>query len=252
MPPRDNSRSANGTAAVFTSKTPRPRATSCVSSQCIPTPAGSAYSSWVGDADFTREAANALLKFFEEPPAGVLLLVTTAQPGRLLATIRSRLVDVTFGRPSAVEIAGVLQRAGCAADDALRAAEIGNGSITRAKAFLDDGEGATRNAAVTWFFAAIAGREADHSQWATRATLEDGLDTIKTLTRDWLVLELAGPDAPLLARDQTPALAALPKRDPAVLSKTLTAIGDAERIARTNVTPALVAGLVRIALAPMR
>ena len=28
----------------------------------------------LGDADFTREAANALLKFFEEPPAGVLLI----------------------------------------------------------------------------------------------------------------------------------------------------------------------------------
>ena len=36
----------------------------------------------LGDADFTREAANALLKFFEEPPAGVLLIVTTSALGR--------------------------------------------------------------------------------------------------------------------------------------------------------------------------
>jgi DNA polymerase-3 subunit delta' len=206
----------------------------------------------LGDADFTREAANALLKFFEEPPADVLLLVTTAQPGRLLGTIRSRLVEVTFGRLSVSEIADALRREGAPAGDADLAAEIGNGSLARAKAYLNEGEGATRDAAVSWFFAAVAGREADHSQWATRATLEDGLDTIKTLTRDWLVLQLAGAAAPLLAPDQAPALAELPGRDPLVLARTLATIGDAERIARTNVTPALVAGLVRMALAPGR
>lgn len=205
-----------------------------------------------GDADFTREAANALLKFFEEPPSDVVLIVTTSQPGRLLATIRSRLVDVTFGRLAAADIAAVLQQAGADPDDARRAADIGNGSLTRAQAFLNDGEGATRDAAVDWFFAAVAGEEADHSRWATRATLEDGLDTIKTLTRDWLVLEVAGSSAPLLARDQTAGIERLPKRDPLALARTLAAIGDAERIARTNVTPALVAGLVRIALAPVR
>jgi DNA polymerase-3 subunit delta' len=206
----------------------------------------------LGDADFTREAANALLKFFEEPPPDVVLLVTTAQPGRLLATIRSRLIEVTFGRLSANEIAAALRRDGVAPDDAGLAAEIANGSLARAKAYLEDGEGATRDAAVTWFFDAVAGREADHSQWATRATLEDGLDTIKTLTRDWLVLQLAGSGAPLLASDQTTGLARLAERDPLVLVRTLAAIGDAERIARTNVTPALVAGLVRMALAPAR
>jgi DNA polymerase-3 subunit delta' len=206
----------------------------------------------LGDADFTREAANALLKFFEEPPAGVVLLVTSSQPGRLLATIRSRLVDVTFGPLSATQIATVLIREGNDPAEAERAAQIGNGSLARAKAYLDDADGATRDAAVSWFFAAVAGAESDHSSWATRATLEDGLDTIKTLTRDWLVLQLAGRDAPLLARDQTAELARLPKRDPAALARTLASIGDAERIARTNVTPALVAGLVRIALAPAR
>ena len=96
------------------------------------------------------------------------------------------------------------------------------------------------------------GEESDHSQWATRGTLEDGLDTIKTLVRDWLVLRIAGPAAPLLAPDQTSALLALTNRDPAALTRTLVSIGDAERIARTNVTPALVAGLVRMALAPAR
>jgi hypothetical protein len=206
----------------------------------------------LGDVDFTREAANALLKFFEEPPADVVLLVTSAHPGRLLATIRSRLAEVTFPRLTDVEIAAVLEREGVAPPDAQRAAKIGNGSLARAKGLLDEGEGATRDAAIAWFYAATAGDEADHSGWATRATLEDGLDTIKTLTRDWLVLRLIGTSGPLLAPDQTAELARLPERDPLMLTRALASIGDAERIARTNVTPSLVAGLVRMALAPAR
>jgi DNA polymerase III, delta subunit len=202
----------------------------------------------LGDADFTREAANALLKFFEEPPADVILIITSASPGRILATIRSRLIEVTFPRLTSAEIVRVLQADGVDKDEAQRAAEIGNGSITHAKAYLNEEDGATRDAAVAWFFAAVTGNETDTGSWATRATLEEGLETIKMLARDWLVLQISGANAPLLARDQTAALAKLPPRDPVALAKTLTAIGDAERIARTNVTPALVAEMVRMAL----
>jgi hypothetical protein len=70
--------------------------------------------------------------------------------------------------------------------------------------------------------------------------------------RDWLVLRICGPDGPLLARDQSAALGRLPARNPVALAKTLAAIGDAERIARTNVTPALVAEIVRMSLVPAR
>ncbi|MEO1014875.1 MAG: DNA polymerase III subunit delta' [Pseudomonadota bacterium] len=40
--------------------------------------------------ELNRNAANALLKVLEEPPARAVLMLTTSQPGRLLATIRSR------------------------------------------------------------------------------------------------------------------------------------------------------------------
>jgi len=203
----------------------------------------------LGDADFTREAANALLKFFEEPPAGVVLIVTTSAGGRILPTIRSRLVEVTFPLLSEDEIVEVLTRRGLARDDVQRAASAANGSAARALAFLDEGEGATRDAAVAWFFAAARGDEADAAGWATRPTLEAGLETVKTLARDWIALGLGG-SVPLLARDQRAALEALPAREPAAFARLLAAIGDAERIARTNVSPPLVADLVRIALAP--
>jgi DNA polymerase-3 subunit delta' len=203
----------------------------------------------LGDADFTREAANALLKFFEEPPPDVVLIVTTAAPGRVMPTIRSRLVEVTFPPLSESEIVAILAERGIDLDDATRAAQLSAGSAGRALAFLEEGEGATRDAAVEWFFAAAEGGEPDASGWATRPTLEAGLETVKTLTRDWIALGL-GESVPLLAADQRARLGALPAREPAQFAKILAAIGDAERIARTNVSPPLVADLVRIALAP--
>jgi hypothetical protein len=204
----------------------------------------------LGDADFTREAANALLKFFEEPPAGVNLFITSAMPGRLLATIRSRLVEVMFPALTSAQIAGVLVAQGAESSEARRAAEIANGSLTRAGAYLAADDGNTRDAAVTWFFAVVRGAEASAAGWATRPTLEEGLGTVKTLVRDWLALVVAGANAPLLARDQTAELGGLPACEPAALARMLAAVGDAERIARTNVTPALVAELVRMALVP--
>ena len=43
-----------------------------------------------GAEDMNINAANALLKLLEEPPARAILLLTSAAPGRLLPTIRSR------------------------------------------------------------------------------------------------------------------------------------------------------------------
>ena len=43
-----------------------------------------------GAEDMNPNAANALLKLLEEPPPRAILLLTTAAPGRLLPTIRSR------------------------------------------------------------------------------------------------------------------------------------------------------------------
>src|SRR6202011_2739294 len=121
----------------------------------------------LGDADFTREAANALRKFFEEPPAHVVLILTANAIGRVLPTIRSRLVEVTFPLLGEDEVVRILERRDIPRDDALRAATVANGSATRALAYLNEGEGATRDAAVEWFFAAAQGGEADASGWAT-------------------------------------------------------------------------------------
>jgi DNA polymerase III subunit delta' len=56
-------------------------------------------------------AANALLKVLEEPPAGGLLVLTTARPGQLPATIRSRCTAIAFRPPLAADaVAWVTQQ----------------------------------------------------------------------------------------------------------------------------------------------
>ena len=200
----------------------------------------------LGDVEFTREAANALLKFFEEPPADVLLLLTATSATRLLPTVRSRLVEVTFAPLSDDDVADVLRRDGVAGDVAARTAAAAGGSIVRARGLLN-GEGTTREAAATWFFATLSGEDTDANAWATRSTLTDGLDVVKTLTRDWLAHRLS-TDAPLLAPDQAYRLDALPPREPAAIVRALAALADAERIAQTNVSPGLVADLAKMAL----
>ncbi len=106
-----------------------------------------------------------------------------------------------------------------------------------------------RDAAVAWFFATLEGGNADASGWATRPLLEDGLEVVKTLTRDWLALCAGGADVPLLARDQAERIGRLPKNDPNAIARALGALGDVERIARTNVSPTLVADLAKMAIA---
>jgi len=44
------------------------------------------------------EAANALLKVLEEPPADTTVILTAGEPGALLPTIRSRVVPIRIGR----------------------------------------------------------------------------------------------------------------------------------------------------------
>jgi len=202
------------------------------------------------DVDFTREAANALLAFFEDPPSRVLLLLTTDAPGKLLETIRSRLIEVRFPLFSRAQVEEVLRKKGFTdAKEIARAALVAQGSVDRALAALGGEAREVRDAAVAWFYDVILGGQTDDARWAVRDSLEEGLETIKTLVRDWLVARIAGKEISALAGDEARGIAKLPKAEPADLVRVLTSIVEAERIARTNVTPHLVAEYVRINLA---
>jgi len=72
--------------------------------------------------DLERSAANALLKNLEEPSAGIVFLLVSHAPGRLLPTIRSRCRLLRFAPLSEDETALVLQRELPDEDEAGRAA----------------------------------------------------------------------------------------------------------------------------------
>lgn len=202
------------------------------------------------DVEFTREAANALLAFFEEPPARVLLLLTTDAPGKLLETIRSRLIEVRFPLLARAQVEEILRKLGYTDEKEIsRAALISQGSVDRALAALDGEAREVRDAAVAWFYDVIQGGNVDDAGWAVRESLEEGLEQIKTLTRDWLVARLAGKEIAPLAADEARGIAKLPKAEPSDLIRALAAITEAERVARTNVMPHLVAEYVRMNLA---
>ena len=112
----------------------------------------------------SSEAANALLKLLEEPPAGTTLILTSAEPGRLLPTIRSRTTHLHLPPLGTQEVAAFLNSwAGVSETEATRAAARSNGSIGRALGFLGDGDDlgpleATRREALALLAAALSPR----------------------------------------------------------------------------------------------
>jgi DNA polymerase-3 subunit delta' len=90
--------------------------------------------------DMNVNAANALLKTLEEPPArGVLFLVSHA-PGGLIATIRSRCRRLAFPAWSEVRVVAFLQaRTGMDAESALRLARMARGAPGRALQMAEGG-----------------------------------------------------------------------------------------------------------------
>jgi len=214
----------------------------------------------LGDVSFTRESPHALLKFFEEPPEGVIAILTTAAPGSLLDTIRSRMIELRFDPLPAADVERVLVREGVPAERARVAAEVALGSITRAREVLDaDGLG-LREASFAWFESAVRGERADASflrlddkslsGTEKRAVVGELIELVRVGARDWAALALGGREVPLLAADQRRRYAALPKREPAAIVAALAAAGDAERLAATNVSAGLVVDFLRMQLAP--
>ena len=87
----------------------------------------------------SQEAANALLKLLEEPPASTYLILTSSEPGRLLPTICSRTMPLHLPALSTDSVEEFLVEVGeVSRDDARRAAHLGRGSIGRALGFLEN------------------------------------------------------------------------------------------------------------------
>jgi DNA polymerase-3 subunit delta' len=81
--------------------------------------------------EMNANAANALLKALEEPPANATLLLVAHQPSRLLPTIRSRCRDLRLEALSTPDFAKALEQAGVSGD-AGTLAELSGGSVGQA------------------------------------------------------------------------------------------------------------------------
>lgn len=89
--------------------------------------------------EMNTQAANALLKMLEEPPANTTLLLVAHQPSRLLPTIRSRCRSLRLNRLSPAEMATALEQAGGEPVEGLEAqalAELSGGSVGAALRLL--------------------------------------------------------------------------------------------------------------------
>jgi DNA polymerase III subunit delta' len=91
--------------------------------------------------DMNRNAANAVLKVLEEPPANALMLLVSHSPGRLLPTIRSRCRTLALHPLTEPEVRGLVGRwrPDLTDGDAETLARLGEGSAGRALALAEEG-----------------------------------------------------------------------------------------------------------------
>lgn len=82
--------------------------------------------------EMNPNAANALLKLLEEPPAGVTLLLVSHQPARLLPTIRSRCRELRLTALGPADMEAALRQAGAEAADPAALAALSGGSVGEA------------------------------------------------------------------------------------------------------------------------
>jgi len=210
----------------------------------------------IGEADrlvpqeSSPEAANALLKFLEEPPASALVILTTSEATRVLPTIRSRAAIARVGRLTDQEVDAFLREQVSGISDAERARRVAlaEGSIGRA---LELAEGsAEHSAAVEELLAAVeagpAGRlerSLRQGSWQARGDFTGLLDALAGALCD-------------AARDCTgvPPMQPVPaylrrQRDPARLLAALERVQTAREAAQGNLNPQLLLAVLTADLA---
>src|SRR6185295_2981927 len=144
----------------------------------------------LGDAERLKvqeastEAANAILKLLEEPPADTTIMLTAADPQALLPTIRSRLVPIRVQRLPDEAVAAFLEGQGIGSSAAReRQVLLAEGSIGRALASAGEADrvetavdrflGAVRGGPAKWAMAALS-----QAPWAARGDFTALLDGV--------------------------------------------------------------------------
>ncbi|HEX2168183.1 MAG TPA: hypothetical protein VHG09_13195 [Longimicrobiales bacterium] len=221
----------------------------------------------VGDAEAlvpqesSPEAANALLKMLEEPPADTTIILTAADPEVLLPTIRSRLLPVRIRPLPTPDVERFLESAaGASPAHAQRAARLAQGSIGRAVGFLPHKKDAgpleeVRAAARALLDAALAGSAApriaaalSESPAGARGAFSDTLEDLTLWLRD-LAVAATGAEDVLINTDSADWLRTMARQHPTAAAGVPAAIREVEatlQLTQLNINPQLaLAGLLR-------
>ena len=151
----------------------------------------------MSEADkMTLEAANALLKTLEEPPAATLLILTTARPHALLPTITSRCQKVRFDPLKEEEIEkALIERLKADQAKARFASRLAVGNYWRAQEFLDEDIDQLRDEAINIFATGLSGEMAAIAETAAALTsrfygdeLKDVINMALLWARDLILL----------------------------------------------------------------
>jgi DNA polymerase-3 subunit delta' len=201
----------------------------------------------VGDADrlvpqeSSPEAANALLKLLEEPPAGSIFVLTTVDPGLMLPTVRSRSVLVRLSPASDDEVRSFLKahlRPVPPDDEIRQRVASAAGSIGRALARGEEA-GKAHQAARQLLEAVLTGSGPSLEQalrqppWSARGEFTAMLDALaETLSEAARASTGHKPRWPVPQR-------LLRQRDPDPLLKAIEHVADAREAAWGNVNPQL-------------
>lgn len=160
----------------------------------------------------TEEAANALLKSLEEPPATSHVLLVTSAPQALLPTIRSRCQTLRMGPlPPALLERHLRSQLGLDPEEARLRAALACGSVGAALAFESEAYRALREQLLA-LLEAPSGAMARAEAAERIADLEDplaALAVLRSLLRDMEAIRCGGAPDRLLNRDVADRLALL-------------------------------------------
>ncbi len=129
----------------------------------------------------TEQAQNAFLKSLEEPPFTSRILLVTAEPDRLLPTIRSRCQTLRATALASEQVEAFLRARGVAAPEARLRAVVSAGSIGRALSFDTDGYMDARETALSAVETVAAAGASPFAAMAAADSLADNDDPLVAL-----------------------------------------------------------------------